>query len=301
MLLAYIDEIGEPGAFVSPTHTRFRTSPAFGYAGFIIPEDEAREFGSQFTQEKRNRFGSALKPGQELSQLEVKGASLFRTDTPEKRPENLRIFSSLVRNLQSRGGYLFYYADEKAIGTPKQTQVLPEDREFSAMQETLNRIARHADYKGENVLVTIDSINEKQRAARVAKMYQHIFARSSEHKEMRRLLEPPMHLDSKLSSNIQFADWVAGYITRAIDRQLIEDSKFLWVGEHQSCNSIKRTFTYESKLHYYKRSIDDLNHSSLVHVERPLFTQPQGQFLASSIPQEALRKLRAAAERNNSK
>lgn len=37
MLLAYIDEIGETGAFVARDHPKFKTSPAFGYAGFIIP------------------------------------------------------------------------------------------------------------------------------------------------------------------------------------------------------------------------------------------------------------------------
>lgn len=48
MLLAYIDEIGSTGAFIHPNHNRFSDSPAFGYGGFIIPEESAREFGSYF-------------------------------------------------------------------------------------------------------------------------------------------------------------------------------------------------------------------------------------------------------------
>lgn len=43
MLLAYIDEIGETGAFISRDHPRFNTSPAFGYAGFVVPAEHARE------------------------------------------------------------------------------------------------------------------------------------------------------------------------------------------------------------------------------------------------------------------
>ena len=39
MLIAYIDEVGEPGAFVSYDHAKFKTSPVFGYAGFVIPEE----------------------------------------------------------------------------------------------------------------------------------------------------------------------------------------------------------------------------------------------------------------------
>ena len=36
MLIAYIDEVGEPGAFVSYDHAKFKTSPVFGYAGFVV-------------------------------------------------------------------------------------------------------------------------------------------------------------------------------------------------------------------------------------------------------------------------
>ena len=38
MLIAYIDEVGEAGAFISKDHKRFKISPAFGYAGFVVPE-----------------------------------------------------------------------------------------------------------------------------------------------------------------------------------------------------------------------------------------------------------------------
>ena len=46
-------------------------------------------------------------------------------------------------------------------------------RERDAMQETLNRIARYADYNGCNVQVMIDTVNESQRRDRVANMYAH--------------------------------------------------------------------------------------------------------------------------------
>ena len=40
MLIAYIDEVGEAGAFISKDHKRFKISPAFGYAGFVVPEQQ---------------------------------------------------------------------------------------------------------------------------------------------------------------------------------------------------------------------------------------------------------------------
>ena len=76
MLLAYIDEIGEPGAFVSRDDRRFNTSPAFGYAGFIIPEDYARQFGATFVKEKRIRFAEKMRE-KGHGQWEAKGSEFF--------------------------------------------------------------------------------------------------------------------------------------------------------------------------------------------------------------------------------
>ncbi len=65
-------------------------------------------------------------------------------------------------------------------------------------------------------LTMIDQINEKTRAARLLAMYEHILGRASGFPEMKRIIEPPMHIDSVLSSNIQFSDWIAACVTRAI-------------------------------------------------------------------------------------
>lgn len=81
MLLAYIDEIGSTGAFIHPNHNRFSDSPAFGYGGFIIPEESAREFGSYFNE----------------------------------RPQNFRLLGSLISKLRKLDGHLFYYAEENLL------------------------------------------------------------------------------------------------------------------------------------------------------------------------------------------
>lgn len=297
MLLAYIDEIGEPGAFVSQDHPRYKTSPGFGYAGFVIPEEHVREFGAIFTSQKRNRFAGKAQ-GQDIKYLEVKGSELFRVDTPSKNPEHLRIFCSLVEKLKSFGGRLFYYVDEKERGTPKQTSLDVEERESAAMKETLNRLARYADSQEQNLLVTIDSINEKQRAQRVARMYQHIFSRSAEFPEMYRLLEAPMHLDSKLSSNIQFADWVAGYLTRALDRQLVEESKYMWVGEDRSVDRLWNSFTHESKVHLFNRSLEDIHNTKILGRERPLYPPVSGQRIGDALHRREVARILAASQKN---
>jgi hypothetical protein len=296
VLLAYIDEIGETGAFVARDHARFSTSPAFGYAGFVVPAVNARVFGSYFNTQKRTVFASEVAKARNPGQWERKGASIFRPDTPAKYPQQIRVFNFLVRKLRDLGGSLFYYADEKPVGTPAQTNLDTTARETVAMQETLNRIARHADHQDAHVMVMIDQINEKTRAERLPNMYGHILARASDFPEMKRIIEPPMHVDSVLSANIQFADWIAAFVTRAIDYQLISDSLYAWVTEGMRVPAARGAFTHESKLHLHRRSLADLNHSEVLRPARVLYPTPTGQLLGAGVDPATLRKIRGIAE-----
>lgn len=225
---------------------------------------------------------------------------MFRPSTAVERPQNLRVFSSLVETVRRFEGGLFYYADEKPLGTPKQTDLTAErilEREAAAMRETLNRLARHANCSEESILVLIDQINEKSRKSKLPLMYQHILGRASEHEEMRRIVEPPMHVDSQLSSNIQFADWVATCITRAIDYQLIVDSKYSWITLDGKVDAVRGAFTFNSKLHLWQRELSDLNHSQIFNRKRVVHPVAHGEILGTAENLAKLQKVKAAAER----
>ena len=296
MLLAYIDEIGETGAFVSRDHPRYNTSPAFGYAGFLVPAEHAREFAQHHDMVKRDIFASEIADAAHPGRWERKGASIFRPDTLRRYNNQIRAINGLIWKLRRLGGHLFYYADEKQTGTPKQTQLDTGERETLAMREALNRIARHASKRDACVMVMIDQINEKARAERLPLMYSHILGRAAEFPEMRRIIEPPMHVDSELSANIQFADWIAACVTRAIEYQLIKDSPYSWVATCKELSGVRGAFTHESKLHLCQRTLRDLNHSEIFRSDRPLHPEPKGQLLIEANA-EKLRRVHAAAMR----
>lgn len=191
MLLAYIDEIGETGAFVSPTHPRFNTSPAFGYAGFVLPEYQAMLFGQAITRDKRTAFKTELEGVENSGAWEKKGADIFRPETPLRHAYQIRVVNGLVKELVRRKGRLFYFASEKHKGTPKQVAVDPKNRRNYALKETVNRLARYARQNNENILIMMDSVHEQERRANVQQMYAHIFARKSLYPEMGRVVEPP--------------------------------------------------------------------------------------------------------------
>lgn len=200
-----------------------------------------------------------------------------------------------MNHVKRLGGHLFFYADEKPLGTPKQVDVNPVDREAASMRETLNRIARHADAHESNVMVVMDQITEKTRAERLPLMYGHIYARAAEHVEMRRIIEPPMHVDSKLSANIQFADWVAACVSRAIDYQLLEGSKYEWITRRAKIPALHGSFTHESKLHLHQRAVKDLNNYDVFHTARALKLPASG--VAEAAPADFWRRIKAGAEK----
>lgn len=300
MFVAYLDEVGEAGAFVSRDHPKYNTSPAFGYAGFLIPEDQVRRFGEEFVRQKESLFARNVSSSSgDKGTWEIKGSEYFNKRTPDY-PERLRVFDHLVKILLHRGGKLFYSATEKDIGTPKQTHLDRDKVESEAMQQALNRLARYADLHDSNLMVIMDQINEKERKERVHKMYGHVYSRQKEYQEMRRILEPPMHLDSELSSNIQFADWIAALVGRAIDYQLLEDSVYAWVTDRRKVKFLARdhkAFTYESKLHLHERSCEHIANSKLFNRTRPLY--PENRSIPMS--DENLKKLRQVVETNKAR
>lgn len=65
MLIAYIDEVGEAGAFISKDHEKYRTSPVFGYAGFVVPEQHAHALSRDVAITKHKFYSLLCSDGEE--------------------------------------------------------------------------------------------------------------------------------------------------------------------------------------------------------------------------------------------
>jgi hypothetical protein len=60
MHLAFLDEFGHCGPYVSRKDKRYNQSPVFGLAGYVIPHHEARGFATFFFQLKSNMLAADL-------------------------------------------------------------------------------------------------------------------------------------------------------------------------------------------------------------------------------------------------
>ena len=294
MLVAYLDEVAEAGAFVSKTHKNYNGSPAFGYAGFVIPSDQVRVMSQYFTEKKRRLFAHLIPVEATAGTWERKGSDIFTPVAWDCYRRPIEGFRELVRFLCARGGRLFFYGEEKPLGTATerwgkdsrlQKQGLLEFK-WGCLHQALNMLCTYAERHGENLIVIMDTENEKERVVQVQNSYAHVFNRTADpdHGEMRRLIESTMHVDSKLSANVQFADWVAAAVRRAFECQLIEDSPFCWVPT--AFEDLTRSkLTIESQLYFShsRGGVREVHNSGIFARERPALAMSISQRLSPEV------------------
>lgn len=291
MLVAYLDEVAEAGAFVSKTHKNYNGSPAFGYAGFVIPSDQVRGTSQFFTEKKRRLFAHLIPPDETAGTWERKGSDIFTPVAWDRYRRPIEGFRELVRFVSSRGGRLFFYGEEKPLGTAterwgKDSRVQKQgllEFKWRCLHQALNRLCTFAESRGEDLIVIMDNENEKERAIQVQNSYAHVFNRTADpdHSEMRRLIESTMHVDSKLSANVQFADWIAAAVRRAFEYQLIDDSPYDWIPTAFE-DLMRWKLTIESKLYFShsRGGVRELHNATIFARERPALAMTISQRLS---------------------
>ena len=133
------------------------------------------------------------------------------------------------------------------------------------------------------MIIVMDNENEKERAIQVQNSYAHVFNRTADpdHSEMRRLIESTMHVDSKLSANVQFADWIAAAVRRAFEYQLIDDSPYDWIPTAFE-DLMRWKLTIESKLYFShsRGGVRELHNATIFARERPALAMTISQRLS---------------------
>lgn len=214
--IAYLDEFGHIGPFISRTHENHKTSPVFGLGGIILPVDQVREFAIYFYQLKGRLLAFELtNPEYNPRQLpayqwEKKGATLYTTRNMETYPELRKATGRLFNHIQKIGGYAFF-AGEKKSGTPEQHD------SATLFQRTLLQAVRRIDKfcteRDSTFMLVLDhqEAGDKWREGNVETCTLAMF----EHDEKARtLIEPPIQAESHLYQTLQCADWICGLVGR---------------------------------------------------------------------------------------
>ena len=210
LYLAYLDEFGHIGPYVSREDPRHHTSPVFGLAGFVLPSEEVRGFGTWFFQRKCELLDFEIRrSGKHPSQWEKKGSSLYTVRNVEKYVELRRLTNRLFNKLENLGGFVFYVGIRKTAppATHRPTQLYK--RVLVEAIKRLDEFCGRDCHPPGRFLLALDE--HAQRLTFLAEASRSMYGGDE---PRRYLMEPPFQLESDRYQTIQAADWIAGLVGR---------------------------------------------------------------------------------------
>ncbi len=208
--LAYLDEFGHVGPYVGKRDPQYHESPVFGLAGFVLPAQEVRGFGTWFFQRKCQLLAAEIQRSRKHPAFwEKKGSLLYTVNNVRKYPEIRRFTNRLFNKIEGLGGFIFYVGIKK---TMPPTQHRPNRLYAKVLLEAIKRIDDFCatDCQPPNhFLLILDE--HAQRADLITQAAKSMY-RTNERR--RHLTEMPFHLESHRYQTLQAADWVAGLVGR---------------------------------------------------------------------------------------
>lgn len=157
MLIAYLDEFGHVGPYVSPQHKKFFHNPIFGYAGIVLPSSSVRAFGATFERAKEREFRSEIhESGKHPRRWEKKGSEIFTTGSYARYPQRIDLIADLADYLVRRDGRIFFYGDVKTVGSPAESGETAAATTRRALTEAVRRLCEYADARDDDLLVLLD-------------------------------------------------------------------------------------------------------------------------------------------------
>ena len=207
MIFAYLDEFGHVGPFFSRAHPQHNSSPVFGIAGILLPEDAVRPFAGFFLHRKNELLaGDIQKSGKPPYAWEKKGTNLFTANSIEKYPNIRQTAFRLINQIKTCRGKIFYSGRQKIKG---QSEDLNSNGLYkTVLAQAIRQIDSYCQGIGENYVIVIDEHSARKELLDTAA--KTMFGNSP----ARRLSSTPFEVESYLNQNIQAADWVAAIVGR---------------------------------------------------------------------------------------
>lgn len=213
--VAYLDEFGHVGPYVSRSHAQYKTSPVFGLGGMLIPAHEVREFAIHFYKLKSQLLAWDLKNKNPEKlpayQWEKKGSQLYTTRNVEQYKELRRSTFRLLSHIKTIGGHVFYTGEHKTTTPSAHNSNETFKRQ---LLQSVRKIDRFCALEGSTFILVLDEqkAGNEWRERNVEACTLAMFEDASE--KCRTMIEPPLQGESYLFQTLQCADWMCGLIGR---------------------------------------------------------------------------------------
>jgi len=208
--MVYLDEFGHIGPFVSKTHPKYKESPVFGLAGYLLPLDQVRHFGTWFYQRKCNLLDWEInRAARHPAEWEKKGSALYTVENVTKYRQ-LRVTTNRILNkIDAVGGKTFFVGIKKTH-SPEQADA--NALYHAVLKEAIKRLNQFCELDcppNSRFLLALDEHEQRDKLLTTASV--QMYGGTS---PMRRLIEPPFQLESHRYQTMQTADWIAGHVGR---------------------------------------------------------------------------------------
>jgi ribosomal protein S27AE len=224
--VAYLDEFGHIGPYISHNHPKHNTHPVFGLGGFVLPYNEIRNFATFFFKLKVDLLSYEIKKsGKHPARWEKKGSALFTTKNIKKYRVLRQASFRLLNKIGSLGGYVFYVGIEKRRGEFNHDS---KKVFYSVLKEAIKRLDQECSKCNAQLLIILDQQEDRvMRPQIVQYAAQEMFGGELPRKT---LLEPPIQAESHLYQTIQCADWICGIVGRLVcfQSEPIHKQEFEW-------------------------------------------------------------------------
>ena len=208
LYLAYLDEFGHIGPYLTHDHPQHKTHPAFGLAGILLPYTQVRPFSSYFYRQKNQLLQWELeRSGKHPAQWEKKGSSLFTLQNLRSYPEVRRTTFRLLNKLKNSNGRVFY------VGIEKYRQLEGQNSKglyIQILREAIKRLDQECASMDSHFILMLDQSEDVLRSQLVEKASISMFGADNR----QRLIEPPIQGESHRYQLLQFADWICGIMGR---------------------------------------------------------------------------------------
>lgn len=224
LYIAYMDEFGHIGPYISHDHSRHKTHPVFGIGGMVLPYSQVRQFATFFFQLKNRLLNFEIqRDGIHPAKWEKKGSSLYRTDNILKYPELRNATFRLLNKINKSGGYAIYVGSEKS-----RTETINSKQLFhSTLIEIIKRLDEECAAKNDQFLLILD---EQEENVMTAEIVERTGIEMFGVNNRKTLIEPPVQAESHLYQTLQCADWLCGLFGRMSHLQYEPENKreFRW-------------------------------------------------------------------------
>ena len=142
---AYLDEFGHIGPYVSRQHPKYKESPVFGLAGFVLPAEHVRGLGTWFFKCKCDLLEWEInRSNQHPARWEKKGSALYTVKNVTRYREIRNFTNRLFKKIKSSKASSSMSGYRKASRLGTMTRTNSTERSFSRRLSGLTNSAKNA-------------------------------------------------------------------------------------------------------------------------------------------------------------